>query len=50
MTDKNKQRKLQAKPDKIKSKRGGDEDKKRLDQNDRKEEDNQEEGEEDDQT
>ena len=31
MTDKNKQRKLQAKPDKIKSKQAGDEDNKRRD-------------------
>ena len=50
MTDKNKQRKLQAKPDKIKSKQAGDEDNKRRDQNERKGEDDREEGEEDDQT
>ena len=50
MTDNNKQRKLQAKPDQIKSKQAGDEDNKRRDQNDREGEDNREEGEEDDQT
>ena len=50
MTDKNKQRKLLAKPDKIKSMQAGDEDNKRRDQNDREGEDNREEGEEDDQT
>ena len=44
MTDKYKQRKLQAKPGKIKSKQAGDEDNKRRDQNDREGEDNREEG------